>query len=82
MEARLASGMSRRAAVTRFVESPAVDVQIVNSFYASYLHRQPDAADYQHWTAVLKAPGGSAGKVAVGILSGRSFYEETQGEAP
>ncbi len=75
----LRAGLSRRELVDRFVNSAAVDEQIVQSFYAIYLHSQPNAAEIRHATAILESQGGSATKLAVSILGSRGFDQAAQG---
>ncbi len=75
----LSAGLSRRVLVDRFVNSAAVDEQIVQSFYAIYLHTQPNAAEIRDATAILESRGGSATKLAVNILGSRAFEQVARG---
>ncbi|WP_435009062.1 MBG domain-containing protein [Tundrisphaera lichenicola] len=76
-QSNLAAGMSRRAVEAYFVDSREPAEQLVTSFYASYLRRQPDPAS-KIWVAMLEAPGGSATDVVVGFLVSKEFQEASQ----
>jgi hypothetical protein len=72
---RLSSGLSRAAVVAEFVGSPEAVDQIVNSFYASDLHRQSDPTS-SAWVQELESPEASATDVAVGFLSDPEFDQD------
>jgi hypothetical protein len=65
--------------VNQFVESAAVDVQIVDSLYSAYLHRLPTADNLSAMTQLLERTHGSASQVAEQILTSDAFYEQSQG---
>jgi hypothetical protein len=77
-QSALASGMSRQALVASIVGSTEAVDQVVESDYAAYLHRQPDANDLSTWTSIIDAPGGSASDVTVDILASDEFYQDAQ----
>jgi Ice-binding-like/MBG domain (YGX type)/Domain of unknown function (DUF4214)/SdrD B-like domain len=72
-QAAVASGATRDAIVTRFVESPEADEQLVDSFYTAFLQRQREAVTSEPWITMLDQPNGAATAVAAGILASPEF---------
>ena len=72
----LAAGTSRAQAVVDFVLSAEASQDQVTSFYAAYLHRQPEGT--APWLAILETPGGSAGAVAEAILASPEFVQDSK----
>ncbi|WP_435008425.1 Ig-like domain repeat protein [Tundrisphaera lichenicola] len=75
--ANLSAGMTRRAIEAYFVDSPEAIDQLVTSFYASYLRRQPDPTSAR-WSTELSSPRGSATDVAIGFLTSEEFIKRAR----
>ena len=75
-QATLAAGTSPEAIVARFVNSTEAIDQLVDSFYTSYLHRQPEQGTSAPWFNMLKQPDGSASDVASGILASGEYQRD------
>ncbi len=76
-QSALTSGVSRGTIVAEVVESTEAIDQIVEGFYASYLHRQPEQGTSDIWKTMLAA-GDSASDVAVGILTSEEFVQASK----
>ena len=76
-QADLASGASRESIVAGFVQSPEAIDQMVESFYAAFLHRQPEQGTSDSWFNMLEQPDGSASDVASGILASGEYQQDT-----
>ncbi|WP_435011947.1 Ig-like domain repeat protein (plasmid) [Tundrisphaera lichenicola] len=74
----MASGVARKSVTAAFVRSAEAAEQIVESFYVSYLHRPTGGVASNPWTLSLETPGGSATKVAIGILASNEFFQDSQ----
>jgi Bacterial Ig domain/Domain of unknown function (DUF4214) len=72
----LASGLSRQAIEADFVQSIEASHQIVNGFYAAYLHRPAEVVESDAYVTMLEAPGGSATDVALDILASSEFDQD------
>lgn len=68
----LASGMDVATLIADLVASPESNDQIVESLYATVLHRDRESGTSATWTDRLAA-NASAGDVAAGILSSPEF---------
>ena len=75
-DAALASGTGRQAVVDDFINAPEAVDQVINGFYADYLHRTPEIATSDLWLKMLQAPNGSATDVAIDILSSDEFVAD------
>ena len=75
-QSALATGMSRGAAESYFVESAEAIDQIVEGFYAAYLHRQRETETSDFWVRMLAQPDGSATDVATGVLTSLEFEQD------
>jgi hypothetical protein len=75
-QSALTSGTSRETVVADFVQSTEAIDQVINSDYASFLHREPETGGPTIWMDVLESPNGSASTVAVNILASPEFDED------
>jgi hypothetical protein len=78
---QLSARSKRRSVVEQFVQSAAVDIQIVDTYYSTYLHQLPNASDLSAMTQLLDRTHGSASKVAEQILASDEFYQQSQGNS-
>ncbi len=71
----LQNGQTRLDAIKAFLGSTEASNQLIDGFYAEFLHRTVDAAGQQNWDQSLQSDSTSVENMAVGILSAQEFYD-------
>jgi cyclophilin family peptidyl-prolyl cis-trans isomerase/uncharacterized protein (DUF2141 family) len=73
-QAALTQGKTRLDVIKSFLSSTEANNQLVDGFYASFLHRSVDAAGQQAWDKSLQNDSASIEDVAVHILATDEYF--------
>jgi hypothetical protein len=76
--AALANGMSPDDLVRTVITSMEHQLQVVDSFYVTLLHRQPQAAELQGWVPFISQSTPSPDQLAESFLSSDEFFAQSQ----
>jgi large repetitive protein len=71
---QLAGGETRGQVALNFVFGQEASTQVIDGFYANYLHHAPDSASLQNWVNALTQRTSTAGQVAIQILASDEYF--------
>jgi hypothetical protein len=81
-ENQLSGGQTPVHAATSFVFGQEASTDLVDAFYADFLHRAPDSASLQMYVNALTANTMTADEVAIQILSSTEYFDRVTNVAP
>ncbi len=81
-ENQLSGGQTPVHAATSFVFGQEASTDLVDAFYADFLHRAPDSASLKMYVNALTANTMTADEVAIQILSSTEYFDRVTNVAP